>query len=405
MLRFLRGARDPYTGERHLTPLFHSPMGATAAPPADPAASTSTGEIPFVVGSNLYREAPFSTVTQLLDANSHETVVNVTPGGFLRGLTMQVTSTGGVIGAGVLQADGPYGILSSASLEDISGGPIIYPQGGFAHAMDQKYLRPWVGDPGKHPTFSNTINPAFTLQFYTEVKDTLAVLANTDARAQYRFRYTLAPGNAASGPNGLTSTAPTTQPTVTVKLYINTWAQPDLQDLMHNSIEQIPDGLVCSRFLMHEQPVITAANNIVRETLTGNELRGLILTFRNGNTLQTRYDLTDAGAGPVDFRLDSRRMWKMNPSQIVEEMASFYPNLANGVWTREAGVYVIPRFNGPPVGSIADTQGEYWLQTIEQSLLQLEFLGGDLSSSPGNVEITYDALAIAGAVPPELEGI
>lgn len=404
MFRFLFGERDPYTGERHLTPTFFSPAQAVHAQPEAPAAN-ATGDIPFVVGSNLYREAPFSTVQQTLDANSHDTVVNITPGGFLRGLTMQVTSTGGVIGPGVLQADAPYSILSSASLEDISGGPIIFPQGGFAHAMDQKYLRPWVGDPSKHPAFSNTINPAFTLQFYPEVKDTLCVLANTDARAQYRFRYTIAPANAASGPNGLTNTAATTPPTVTIKLYIGTWSQPDLQDLLGNNIEQLPHGLAASRFLMHENPVITAANNVVRETLTGNELRGLILTFRNGNTFQTRYDLTDAGAGPVDFRLDSRREWKMTPSQWIEEMASFYPNLSNGVWTREPGVFVIPRFNGPPVGSIADTQGEYWLQTIEQSLLQLEFLGGDLTTSPGNVEVTYDALAIAGAVPPELEGI
>jgi hypothetical protein len=398
---------DPYTGERSFLPRWFSPMAtATAAPPADAAgASSHTGDIPFIVGSNLYREAPFSTVVQQLDANSHETVVNVTPGGFLRGITMQVTSASGVLGAGALLGDSPYSILASASLEDISGGPIIYPMNGWSHAMCQKYLRPWVGDPGKHPTFSNTINPAFTLQFFTEVKDTLAVLANTDARAQYRFRYTLAPGNAAAGSTGLTSTAPTTQPTVTVKLYINTWAQPDLQDLLGNSIEQIPDGLVASRFLMHETPVITSANNVIRETLTGNELRGIILTFRNGDTFQTRFNLTDANAGPVDFRLDSRREWKMNQSQWVEEMCSFYPQLSNGVWTRETGVYVIPRFAGPPGQNAGDPQGEYWLQTVEQSLLQLEFLGGDLGTSPGTVEITYDALAIAGTVPAELEGI
>lgn len=405
MFRSLR-ARDPYTGERQLTPTFFFPSaGSVAAPPAQPSAGSATGDIPFVVGSNLYNEAPFSTVVQQLDANSHETVVNVTPGGFLRGITMQVTSTGGVIGAGVLQADSPYSIISSASLEDISGGPIIYPMNGFAHAMNQKYLRSWVGDPSKRAGFSATINPAFTLQFFTEVKDTLAVLANTDARAQYRFRYTLAPGNAASGSTGMTTTAPTTQPTTTVKLYIETWAQPDLQDLLGNGIEQIPDGLVCSRFLMHETPVITGANNIIRETLTGNELRGLILTFRNGDTFQSRFNLTDAGAGPVDFRLDSRRIWKRNQSQIIEAMSSFYPFLANGVWTRDTGVYVIPRYAGPTGPNTSDTQGEYWLQTVEQSLLQLEFTGGDVSTSPGTVEITYDALAIAGPVPPELEGI
>lgn len=405
MLRLFR-ERDPYTGERSFTPRFFFPMATTQGTPVgSDGASNATGDIPFVVGSNLYYEAPFSTVVQQLDANSHETVVNVTPGGFLRGIVMQVTSTGGVIGAGVLQGDAPFSIISSASLEDISGGPIIYPMGGFAHAMCQKWLRPWAGDPSKRAGFSNSINPAFTLNFFTEVKDTLGVLANTDARSQYRFRYTLAPGNAASGPNGLTSTAPTTQPTVTVKLYIATWAQPDLNDLLGNTIEQIPDGLVASRFLMHEIPVITAANNVIRETLTGNEYRGVVFIFRNGNTLQTRVDLTDANAGPIDFRQDSRRLWKMNQSQLVEHLANFYPLLGNGTWTKDVGVYTIPRFAGAASpGDSLTGQGEYWQQTIEQTLLQTEFLGGDLAASPGQVEIIYDALAIAGTVPPELEG-
>jgi hypothetical protein len=357
-----------------------------------------------MVGSNLYREAPFVTVTQQLGASSQEYVNNVTPGGFLRGVTMQVTSASGVLGAGALAGDVPYSILQSCSLEDISGGPILYPMGGYQYALMQKYLRPWDGDASKRASFSATINPAFTLRFFAEVKDTLGVLANTDARAQYRFRFTLAAGNQ-PGPYGLTTTAPTTQPTVTVKLYIESWAQPDLQDLLGNSIQQIPDGLNCSRFLMHEQPPLTSANNVIRETLTGNELRGLIFVVRNGDANKTRIDLTDANASAIDFRLDARRIWKMTPSQIVEEMNAFYQCLALGTWTRETGVYVIPRYSGSPnAGDNLAGQGEYWLQTVEQTLLQLEFGGADVTTPPGSFEIIYDALAVAGELAPELEG-
>jgi len=392
--------------------------GGVAAPPAT--AAPSAGTIPFIVGSNNYREAPFVTEQFTLGASSQEFVNNVTPGGFLRGLTMQVTSSGGTLGSGVLQQDAPYSILQSCSLEDISGGPILYPMGGFQYAMAQKYLRPWDGDPSKraayasvtsagtttsYGAFSATVNPSFTLRFFVEVKDTLAVLANTDARAQYRFRFTLAAANQ-PGPYGLTqTTAATTNPTVTVKLYIQSWAQPDLQDLLGNPVQQIPDGLVASRFIMHEQPPITSANNVVRQTLTGNELRGLMLVFRNGDANHLRIDLTDQNAGPIDFRLDARRLWKMTPSQLVEEMMSFYPWLGNVVWARETGVYVIPRFSGAPsAGSNIDGQGEYWLQTVEQTLLQLEFGGGDVTTSPGTCEIIYDALAIAGTLSPDLEG-
>lgn len=379
--------------------------GGVSAPPAQ--AQPASGQIPFMVGSNLYREAPFSTTTFAMGASSQEFVNNVTPGGFLRGITMQVTSSGGVIGSGVLSNDGPYGILQSCSLEDISGGPILYPMGGYQYALAQKYLRPWEGAPEKRVVFSNTINPAFTLRFFAEVKDTLAVLANTDARAQYRFRYTVAAANQA-GPYGLTTTAATTNPTLVIKLYIESWAQPDLNDLLGNPIQQIPDGLACSRFLMHEQPVITSANNVVRETLTGNELRGLIFVVRNGDANHTRVDLTDANAGAIDFRLDARRIWKMTPSQLIEEMTAFYQMLALGTaggWTRETGVFVVPRYSGPVnSGDNFAGQGEYWLQTVEQTLLQLEFAGADITTSPGTFEIIYDALAVAGTLTPDLEG-
>jgi hypothetical protein len=157
---------------------------------------------------------------------------------------------------------------------------------------------------------------------------------------------------------------------------------------------------------MHEQPAITSANNVVRETLTGNEIRGLVFIVRNGDANHTRTDFTDANAGPIDFRLDSRRLWKRTPSQVIEAMRAFYPFLGNGIWTRETGVYVVPRFAGAPsAGSCVDGQGEYWLQTIEQSLLQLEFGGADITTSPGTFEIIYDALAIGGTLSPDLEGV
>jgi len=156
---------------------------------------------------------------------------------------------------------------------------------------------------------------------------------------------------------------------------------------------------------MHEQPIITAGNNVIRETLTGNELRALILVVRNGDANKSRIDLTDALAGALDFRLDARRLWKMTPSQIVEEMAAFYLFLGAGTWVREPGVYVIPRFAGHAnAGDASAGQGEYWLQTVEQTLMQIEVTGGDISTSPGSLEIIYDALAIAGEVPAELEG-
>lgn len=364
----------------------------------------TTGEIPFIVGSNMYRESPYSTTTLTMGANPTETVTLITPGGFLRGIVMQVTSTGGVLGAGVLANDVPYSIISTATLEDISGGAILYPLSGYAHAMSQKYFRPWDGDPAKRSVFSASINPAFTLRFFTEVKQTLAVLSNTDARAQYRFRFTLAAGTQA-GPNGLCTTAPTTLPTVTMKIAIATWAQPDSEDLLGNTIDQLPDGLNVSRFINHENPVATVTN---RCTLVGNEIRALGFILRNGDANHTRVDFTDANAGVIQLYKDQRTLWKQYPSQWIEEMNAFYEFLANGTSTRETGVFIVPRYagGGSAPGSENDGQGEYWLQTVEQTYLHLD-LGGlsDITTSPGNIEIIYDVLAVAGGLAPDLEGI
>jgi hypothetical protein len=371
---------------------------ATASQGTAPNSQQSTPMVPFTVGSNQYEEPPFVTTTQLLDGNSHETVVNITPGGFLRGCILQVTSTGGVIGAGVLANDAPWTILSSVSIEDISGGPILYPLSGFAAYCVQKYLRPWDGDPSKRAVFSNTVNPAFTLRLMVEVRETLAVVANTDARAQYRLRFTIAPSG-----NTFT-TAPTTLPTVTVKGSFLTWAQPDLQDLLGNAIEPTPEGMIASRFVMHELPQLNAGNNVIRHTLVGNEIRGVVWIIRNSvlnGALGTRVDLTDANAGALDFRLDNRRLWKRNPTQLVEEMTVYYEQLANATWTRDTGVYAVSRYRDP--GRVL---GEYWLQTVEQTLLQLEINGSDLGANvPGSFEIIYDELAIAGNLPAHLEGL
>lgn len=365
------------------------------------------GAVPFLVGSQRYREQPFfnSTVTLGASQQTITPVPQITPGNFLSGVVLQISSSGGVLGTtATLTDDGTLGLLNQVSLTDTGGGEILYPMNLFAIVMCQKYLRPWLGDPTRRSDYSNSINPAITVRYGVEVRDTLAVLANTDARAQYRLNVIVGPTT-----NLVDVTTGVTPPDVTVKGYLDAWAQPDAVDLAGRPITPLPPGLSTSRFLMHEAGLnFTSGDNTIRLTLTGNEIRGLVLIFRDSTG--ARIDLTDSGAGPLRFRLDNRSLWVMNPSQIVEEMEAFYSawygggyntNATGAGFNRETGVYVIPRFRDP--GNLG---GEFWLQTVEQSLLQIEVQGGDLgTNSPGTVEIIYDQLAVAGALPGELEGI
>ena len=366
--------------------------------------------VPFLVGTNRYQEAPFFTSTITL-GTSQQTVTpvpQITPGNFLSGIVIQVTSASGVLGTtAAVATDGVFNIIQSISLTDTGGGEILYPMTGFTYAIAQKYLRPWDGDPFKRSDYTNTVNPAFTMRFMVEVRDTLAVLANTDARAQYRLNLILAPLVSSSGQPGLlTSSTGATAPAVTVNGYIRAWAQPDAVDLAGRPIAPLPPGLGVSRFLMHEIDTFSAGNNTIRMTLTGNEIRGLILIVRDSTG--ARVDLTDANTGIIRFRLDNRVLWNMKPSQIREEMQAFYSQWYGGGYTttatvpgffRETGVYVIPRFRG-------FLSGEFWLQTVEQSLLQIEINGTDIgTNTPGTLEVVYDQLAVGGQLPGNLEGV
>lgn len=373
-----------------------------AAPPAAHADHGGGGggqavELPFLYGSNRYEETPFYSQTITLDADSHEISQNITPGGFLCGVLVQVTSANGVIGTANLAADAPWALISSLSIEDISGDGILKPMSGFAHLVKQKYFSPWDGDPALRSDYSSSINPGFTLRAMVEIRDTLAVLANTDARAQYRVKLTVAPLGKLVDVAGNVTTAPD----VTVKLSFITWAQPDAEDLLGNPISPTPLGEVATRIVQHQLIDLSAGDNTPRFELTGNEIRALAMIVRDSTG--ARVDLTDANAGPIRFSLDSRSEWKKNPSQLVESMAAFYELLGAGVWSRETGVYVLPRFRQP--GKLL---GEFWLQTVEQNNLRMELEGADLGANvPGSLEVIYDNISVEAGMqlPVELEGI
>ena len=374
------------------------------APVNQQPSSDGGGQVPFLVGSSKYREAPFYTASLAMGASQQTftPVPQITPGNFLNGVVIEVTSSGGVLGTtATVNSYGALNILNPISLVDTAGGEILYPLSAFSYTMAQKWLRPWDGDPQKRSGYSNTINPAFTLRFSVALRDTLCILSNTDARTQYRVNLVLAPITAL-----VSSSTGVTAPTVTVNVYLDAWAEPDAVDLAGRQIQPLPPGLGASRFLMHETQTFNSGNNTFKLTLTGNEIRALMCIFRDSTG--ALIDLTDSSAGVITFRLDNRRIWTMYQSQIKEEMAAFYSRWYGGGaaagattagYTRETGIYVIPRFRD-------FLGGEFWLPTVEQTLLQIEMQGGDLgTNAPGTAEFIYDQLAVAGQLPAELEGI
>lgn len=371
------------------------PPVATQPTPATQAAAAgggSSAQIPFEIGSNWYSEQMFTDTFTIVAAQGAEQVHNITPGGFLRGVRLIFSSAGGVLGPGVVAADSPWSLFASVSLENIDGSPIAYPMNGYAYYNLNVWGTPWKGDPAKRASFSASVNPSGELFIPAEVRDTVGVLANTDARALYRIRYT--PGASTA----LFSTAPTTLPTVTVVGFLETWSQPDLTDLHGRTIQQTPDGLTVAHIMRHQVVPLNAAGaaNLVQLTNMGNELRLIIAIVRD--SLNARQDYLTS---PIRWRLDQRSLHVRSPQEQFEQMADFYAGLGNGSTVRPTGVYVWPRFRDP--GSLF---GEFWLPTTNASYLIMESstLGTGVNL-PGTIEIITDEVIPVGAMPAIYEGV
>ncbi len=360
--------------------------GASSAPAAPQGGG---GVVPFMFGTNVYVQK-FGTVTsRTLDGTAQEYTLNVIPGGFLRGVRLQVRSSGGI--GGTATGDNPPNVFSSLKFENVDGSEIKKPMNGFAYYVAQKYGRPWLGDPATRRDWAAGANPSLTLFIQPEIRNTAGVLANTDARSQYRITYTLN-----TWANVITSG--TTAPTVTVTHYAEIWAQPDAADAHGNSIEPLPAGLNLATLPRHDIKTLHGASseNLFQLSLTGNEIRLLMLVVRDSNGARQDY-LAD----PVRWTLDNRNLGVFSPTEIFDHMDDFYPQLGNGTTLRETGVYVFPRYFRPDGAA-----GQAWLGTTNATYVTWESATvGSATNVPGTVEIIADEVVPVGAVPMELESI
>lgn len=380
-----------------------------------PAATTAKGgggqggqqqkqSVPFLAGSWEYSE--WMAQDTLTMGNSTEFVHNITPGGFLRGITFSLTSATGVLGTtATLAGEVPWSVIQSMTMESIDGTPILYPQLGYSYYLVARYTRPWDGDPANDGTtlatgiggYSATVNPAFRLRFFVEGRITIGVLPNTDARAQYRLRYTVAPlVKPATTAYGLVSVSTgVTAPKLTFNLYLETYAQPPTIDYAGNPIVQIPDGLTLQRFVSHQAGTNTNTGTFtVKENRVGNLIRALLLVVRNSAGVRT--NLT---ADPIRWRLDNTQILSEYRDRRDYEMDRFGSQQNARLYNsnRPTGTYVYFRYHNP-----GQMDGNYWLPTTEASYLQFELNGGP---SSGTLDSITEDLAPAGPVPSYLQGL
>jgi hypothetical protein len=360
--------------------------GAVASPQG-PSAGAG-GSVPFLIASNIYVEK-FDSRATLMGAGTTPVTVNVIPNGFLSGVRVEFRSVNGAGGTGVT-ADNPWNLFNNIELDNIDGANIVYPMQGYSQYIGQFFFRPWSGDPAKRFDFAQSVNPSGSLLIQPEIRGTAGVLANTDARSQYKVAYTVA--TSATIATGLT-----TPPTVTVNLYLETWAQPDKADLHGNAQESVPPGLNIQTLRRHQVGALNGAGaaNTIQLANTGNELRGVLMLTRDSAGARI-----DALSDPIRWRLDTRAMGVFSPNELTNLMNDTYDMLQNGTSTRPAGVYMWQRFRDP-----GDFQGQAWLTTTNATYLIFESTTAAGVASPGTWEVITDEVIPVGPVPAELDSI
>jgi hypothetical protein len=380
------------------SPVMAAPSEAKAAPDAG-------ARVPFVRASYSYREKIRADSVTLSTSAQTLTPVQITPGGFLRGIWIEVgpPTQNGALGTAVLGSptDFPFALIATVVLEDVNGQSIVGPITGYELFLANKYggYSP-QDDPELNPAFTGTfVAPYFTIWVPVEIRsDGLGSLANTDARAQYRLIVTI---DASS--NILSTGTVTTQPIFPVTYWVDYWAQVEATSMTGEPQEQVPPGLGTTQFWYHEIPTVAAGSQTVKHNRVGNAIRCIIYVLRNGvaaSGSQPANQRVSNFTDPIKLRMDNRYLFSESPNLRRRGlMGRFY--LLNGpdgdpatIGTPvkgilETGTLVLP-FNqdvayDPSPGDLGD-----WLETNEATFLQFE---GSLNATVATLTILTNDVA------------
>lgn len=220
-------------------------QAAPAAAPANGKAAAPVALRPFFPGTLDLETHTYSVTNTLSAAAIPLPTFYPKTNGFLADLWIRLQATGGA-GAGTLQTvnDGIFGYLSSITLSDTGGQPILGPMTGHEFAMFVK----WGGfsfsdDPRNSETFtevSTAGNGTFTLHIPLQFvrREPLGPLPNTNSNNAYALDIVQ------SGSAAVFSTPPvTTQPTVNVQVYQDSYRQSSGKDAQGNATVTTPPGL------------------------------------------------------------------------------------------------------------------------------------------------------------------
>lgn len=364
--------------------------------------------VPFIRASMEHREpAGVDVSRQITTADSDLGVFDIPAYGYLRSIVLVVTATGGA-GAGVTaHEDAPFSALKNIALTEPNGAVIAQFNSGYDLYLANK----WGGyrvndgaDPKASPVFAGVNatggNFSFLLRIPVEInlRDGLGSLPNQNAAATFKLRMTLTNGSANAGLFG--GTIPTTQPTVRVRAYVETWDQPEISG--GGSSNQItPPAMNTTQFWTAQTFNIAATGNQnIRLTRVGNYLRNLVLVYRNAAGSRSTADASFPD--PATILLDARpvdTIERNNWRHQMFERTGFGGAVGATVPANDTpqaldnGVFVYD-FMHEFDGALGRENRDLWLPTLGSSRLEVQGSFG----TTGTLTVLTNDVAVAGQV-------
>lgn len=323
---------------------------------------------PFTRGSMKHQE-PFIDTSATATANGTQLNAQDVPSyGYLRGLWLLVTGTGGTGSAAVVKEDAPWSALSGITLADVNGAQIVGPIDGY----DLFLINLLGGYLGADPRWSAAYaavgtdgNFSFLLWLPIEIseRDALGALPNQNASSTYKLSLTY--GVLAN----IYSTNPTGIPSVRIRVWLDAWSQPAPTDIQGNPQAEVPPAFGSTQFWTRQQYNVPAGDFTVRLTRLGNIIRKVIFVLRTTAPARTTTNFPD----PLRVQLEGRIVQNVGRDLLrfiaAEQSDQGYP-FGDATNPYPTGVVAL-NYDTDLNGKSGDEMRDLWLPTSQATRLEV----------------------------------
>ena len=355
-------------------------------------------KLPFTASARMHREQMALTVSTVTHTGTGWTATQITEQaipsyGFLRGLWLRVTATGGTGTVAVAKADAPFSSLGILSITDPDGAPIYSVNSGYSAYVIHKYGGYIAGacDPKKDPYYKGVQTSGdFQFQLYLpieiEERNGFGSLPNTDSGKQYKLNINV---NASGQVYG---TAPTTAPNLALKVWASCWTQPPAADVLGRGLTRQPPMVGSTQYWTRSVMTMAAGTNFGKYFgRVGNVVRGWVFVYRISSARAA--NATTKFPNPATIYRDGYNYDVIDKNLWILDITSRY-NLTAPVETPDGpdnGVFpymFIFDLDGRPGNEL---RGQWW-PTLQSSRIQLTGSFG----TAGTLEVITNDVAPTG---------